>query len=394
MLTIPAGAGGAGIATHTARLTEPARTRRDWIEAIGDVTTEFLAGTDSQEVLSHLVENVRQLTRSERVVLAVAPDTDTPPDEVGELVIAQYAGPPEGRPDGPVEVRGTIIGEAFTRRAPRRIDDVRTVPLISVIPDAGPELVLPLHTPDAAFGVLITVRHPESAPYDDEMLDLASAFTDQAALVMQLADTQVRMRELDILSDRDRIARDLHDHVIQRLFAIGLGLQGTVPRVRTPEVRVRLTDAISDLQDVVQEIRTSIFDLHGGSSGARLRQRLQQAIGQHTDDSDIRTSLHVSGPLLVVGAELGEHAEAVVREAVSNAVRHSGATTIEVAIVIADDLTVTVTDDGRGIPDEVTRSGLRNLAHRAESAGGRFAVSAVTEDGQHGTVLCWSVPLR
>ncbi|GAB2711422.1 GAF domain-containing sensor histidine kinase [Nocardia thraciensis] len=393
-LIVQALAAAAGVAIDNARLYESARTRQGWIAAIGHLTTEFLAGTDPDEVLSHLVENVRQLTRSERVVLAVVPDSDTPPDEVTELAITQYAGPADGRPGDRVDVRGTIIGEAFTRRAPMRIDDVWAVPLTSAIPHAGPELVLPLHTPDSAFGVLITVRALESEPYSDEMLDLASAFTDQAALVMQLADTQVRMRELDILADRDRIARDLHDHVIQRLFAIGLGLQGTVPRVRPPEVRVRLTDAISDLQDVVQEIRTSIFDLHGGRSGTRLRQRLQQAITQQTDDSDIRTSLHVSGPLLVVGSDLGDHAEAVVREAVSNAVRHSGATTVDIAITIADDLAVTVTDDGCGIAGDVTPSGLRNLAHRAESAGGRFSVAALSEGGRHGTVLSWSVPLR
>ena len=108
-----------------------------------------------------------------------------------------------------------------------------------------------------------------------------AAFADQAALAWQLASTQRQMRELDVLTDRDRIARDLHDHVIQRLFAVGLALQGTIPRARSPEVQQRLMDCVDDLQGVIQEIRTAIFDLHGGSSGVtRLRQRLDEAIAQ------------------------------------------------------------------------------------------------------------------
>ncbi|APA96426.1 Histidine kinase [Nocardia seriolae] len=150
---------------------------------------------------------------------------------------------------------------------------------------------------------------------------------------------------------------------------------------------------IDDLQDVVQEIRTSIFDLHGGGNqSTRLRQRLEHVLKQHTGDLAMRTSLRVSGPLSVVDAALADHAEAVVREAVSNAVRHSGAETLTVAVDVADDLTIVVTDDGCGIPDDVTSSGLNNLASRAEQAGGTFTILP-NPDGT-GTRLRWSVPLR
>lgn len=98
-----------------------------------------------------------------------------------------------------------------------------------------------------------------------------AAFTDQTALAWQLATTQRRMRELDVLTDRDRIARDLHDHVIQRLFAVGVALQGTIPRARSAEVQQRLADSVDDLQAVIQEIRTAIFDLHGASDSRMLR---------------------------------------------------------------------------------------------------------------------------
>ncbi|MBL1077988.1 GAF domain-containing sensor histidine kinase [Nocardia sp. 2] len=390
-------AAAAGIAVDNARLYESARTRQAWIEATRDIATEFLADTDPAQVLAHVVEHARELTGSQRALLAVVPDPDAAPEEITELVVAQWSGPGTAPADTMVRTTGTAVGEALTTRNPLRFDDCRKVDLGSPLHDFGPTLVLPLHTPDSTLGVLITLRSAESAPYTDELLELIAAFTDQAALAMQLAVAQRRMRELDILTDRDRIARDLHDHVIQRLFAIGLSLQGTVPRARVPEVRQRLSDAINDLQDVVEEIRTSIFDLHGGNGhSTRLRQRIERAVKQQTANTEIRALMHVAGPLSVVEPGLADHAEAVVREAVSNAVRHSGADTITIDIGVADDLTIVVADNGCGIPDGITPSGLTNLARRAEESGGRLAVypRRDPEGEETGTKLHWSVPLH
>ena len=198
------------------------------------------------------------------------------------------------------------------------------------------------------------------------------------------------MRELDVLTDRDRIARDLHDHVIQRLFAIGLTLQGTIPRARVPEVQQRLVDTVDDLQGVIQEIRTAIFDLHGGSAGStRLRQRLDEAVGAFTG-SELRTTVQYVGPLSVVEPVLADHAEAVVREAVSNAVRHANAHTLTINVRVEDELAIEVIDDGCGIPADITASGLNNLRGRAQEVGGDFTVG----DGPDGgTVLRWTAPL-
>ena len=195
---------------------------------------------------------------------------------------------------------------------------------------------------------------------------------------------------MSILTDRDRIARDLHDHVIQRLFAVGLALQGTIPRARSPEVQQRLTGCVDDLQDVIQEIRTAIFDLHGASSGVtRLRQRLDKVVAQFAT-SEVRTTVQYVGPLSVVDAALADHAEAVVREAVSNAVRHAAATSLAVTVTVADDLYIDVVDDGRGMPADVTGSGLRNLHERAADASGTFTVEALPS---RGTKLRWCAPL-
>jgi signal transduction histidine kinase len=389
-VVVQALAAAAGVAIDNSRLYESARSRYAWISATRDLTTEFLAGTESHTVLAHLVHLARQLTASERAVLVVNSDTDVPVDEVTALDVAAAEPALAGRRR--LSITGTGLGASFRTRTPQRYTNGTGDDLAG----DGPVLTLPLHTPEAALGVLITTRPAGASPYCDETLDLAASFASQMAVAMQLAATQERMRELSVLADRDRIARDLHDHVIQRLFAIGLTLQGTVPRSNKPEVRRRITDAVDDLQEVVQEIRTAIFDLHGGDPKlGRLRQRIEEAIRQHTADTTIATSVRIAGPLSVLGAELSDHTEAVVREAVSNAVRHAGAEHLGVEIRVGDEVTVTVEDDGCGMPADLTPSGLSNLSRRAEECGGHLEITLATAPGDRGpgTRVRWTVPL-
>nr|WP_324198324.1 GAF domain-containing sensor histidine kinase [Nocardia beijingensis] len=390
-------AAAAGIAVDNAHLYESARTRQAWIEATRDITTEFLAGTAPEQVLTHLVEHTCRLTNSQQTYLAVVPDPENPPEEITELLITHTTGNTNHQPPTKLPLTDTTIGQAFHSHSPQQVEDTRRADLGKIFPDTGPALILPMQTSDTTVGVLVALRATESAPYTNETLALTTAFTDQAALAMQLAHAQQRMRELDILSDRDRIARDLHDHVIQRLFAIGLSLQATTPRTRNPEVRERITEAINDLQDVVQEIRTSIFDLHGGDNhSAQLRQRIENAIRQQTHTSGIATSLRITGPLSVIDPELADHAEAVVREAVSNTVRHSRADTLTIDITVTDNLTITIDDNGRGLPHHITPSGLTNLRTRAENASGTLTLTTRTKPNgtPNGTQLHWTVPLR
>jgi signal transduction histidine kinase len=155
-------------------------------------------------------------------------------------------------------------------------------------------------------------------------------------------------------------------------------------------VQQRLSDSVDDLQEVIQEIRTAIFDLHGARSGTtRLRQRLDEAIAQFAG-SEMRTTVQFSGPLSVVDAALADHAEAVVREALSNAVRHSNATTLAINLAVEDELCIEVVDNGQGMPDDITGSGLANLGQRAADVGGSFAVESMPGSG---TRLKWCAPL-
>jgi signal transduction histidine kinase len=380
-------AAAAGIAIDNARLYEQSKARQSWIEATRDIGTELLSGADPATVFRLIAAEALQLSNAMTTLVAVPDDAEVPADEVTDLVVVATAGDMLAQGSLTIPVAETSIGEAFLRRTPGRFD---SIDIDIDIDGAGPALVLPLRATDTVAGVLVALRREGAYQFTAEQLDMMSAFADQAALAWQLASTQRRMRELDILTDRDRIARDLHDHVIQRLFAVGLSLQGTIPRARSAEVQQRLSDCVDDLQQVIQEIRTAIFDLHGAASGTtRLRQRVDEAVAQFSSP-DLRTTVQFVGPLSVVDAGLADHAEAVVREAVSNAVRHADATTLTVSVVVEDEFCIEVVDNGRGIPDVITGSGLTNLRKRAEEVGGEFTIQNAPGGG---TALRWSAPL-
>lgn len=382
-------AAAAGIAIDNARLYEQSQAQRAWIEAASDIGTELLSGADPSRVYRLIADEALTLTDADVVVVAIPFDGDTPAAEVTELLVIESAGAEVTSVNlQPIMVVDNTIGHAFTRSRPTRLASMELK--IDGMDSAGPALILPLCTNDTVVGVVIALRYAGAKSYSDAQLDMMAAFTKQATLAWQLASSQRRMHELDVLSDRDRIARDLHDHVIQRLFAVGLSLQGTIPRVRKPEVRQRLSESIDDLQSVIQEIRTAIFDLHGDAVGTtRLRQRLDEAVAQFAT-AKIRTTVQYLGPLSVVESTLADHAEAVTREAVSNAVHRGGATTLTVRVTVDEDLCIEVIDDGHGISGDLTGSGLGNLRARAQQAGGDFSTADAPGGG---TVLHWSAPL-
>lgn len=383
-------AAAAGIAVDNARLFEESRTREAWIEATRDIGTQMLAGADPAMVFRLIAEEALTLMAGAATLVAVPLDDEAPACEVDDLVIVEVAG--EISPavkQMTVAVSGTSIGGVFHDRTPRRFDRLDLAVDGPVEP--GPALVLPLRAADTVAGVLVALRSADEQPFSDKQLDMMAAFADQAALAWRLATAQRQMREVEILTDRDRIARDLHDHVIQRLFAVGLTLQGAAPQARVPAVRESIYSSIDDLQEIIQEIRSAIFDLHAGPSRATgLRHRLDKVIDQLAIPA-LHTTVQYTGPLSVVDTVLANHAEAVLREAVSNAVRHANATSLAINVSVEDDVRVEVVDDGVGISGDITESGLRNLRQRADDAGGEFTVENMPTGG---TLLRWSAPLR
>ncbi|WP_411157409.1 GAF domain-containing sensor histidine kinase [Nocardia farcinica] len=392
-VVVQALAAAAGIAIANARLYEESRIRQQWLEATQQVATRLLAGGETSEVFTVITERALALTGSACAFLALPEDPDVPPEDLTELVVVAAAGADADTLTGTrLPMDETHTGVAFRDGRPLAVDTA-DAPSFATSLEYGPVLTLPLRAGNAVVGLLTTMRALGMPPVDAAGQAMMSAFADQAALALQMAATQRRMRELDVVSERDRIARDLHDHVIQRLFAVGLSLQSTVSRARAPEIKTRLMDTVNDVQSIVQEIRHSIFDLHSSSAAEApaLRKRLHAVLAEMTEETDLRTSIRLSGPVSVLAPAMFDDVEAVLREAVSNVVRHAKATSLSVRLTIRDDVELEIVDNGIGLPEDLPRrSGLANMAARTEKAGGAFRAER-GRDG--GTVIHWSVPL-
>ncbi|MBH0781080.1 sensor histidine kinase [Nocardia bovistercoris] len=393
-IVVQALAAAAGIAIENARLYEQSRVRQRWLEATRDVATELLGNSESSEVLEVIVERTLALTESAVTFVARPDDPDIPAEDIAELVVVAVAG---ARSDTLVGARIPVdrshSGEVFRSGRSISVEKLAYNPFGDITEELGPALILPLRAGGSVIGVLTALRPAGCTALDASAQQMMGVIADQAALAMQLADTQARMRELDVLSDRDRIARDLHDHVIQRLFTVGLALQSTAQRAKSPDIKSRLTATIEDVQTIVQDIRHSIFDLHSNNAAdsSNYRKYLHDIIVDTTADSDLHTTVRLAGPVTALSPPLSDDVEAVLRESVSNVVRHAHATTLSVELRIRDDVTIEIVDNGRGIGDADTRrSGLANLATRAENDGGSFEI-APNPGG--GTILRWSAPL-
>ncbi|PTR36900.1 histidine kinase [Rhodococcus sp. OK611] len=361
----------AALAVDNARLFEESRTRERWLRAVAAINSSLLIGGSVPETLDLLVRRVRELTSAESVTLLdassgmaiVAATTDHPRDNL----VADLAGSP--------------VEEALrTGRAQ----------LTEPGSGSGPAAVLPVSGPQHIEGALVVALGAGAHPWKPDELSRLASMADLAAVALEFAHRQRQQRLLDVLADRDRIARDLHDNVIQRLFATGMSLQSIALPAPDGEVLAR---SVEQLDRTVREIRTTIFDLQTGDTAtpASLRRRLLDVIGEVTPQSAITPTVQFSGPIdTLVPAPVHPHAEAVLREGLSNARRHASASSIAVSITAAEEFTIAITDDGVGMSGDEPRSGLANLDRRAATCAGRCEVTAAVGGG---TVLTWRVPM-
>lgn len=385
-------AAAAGIAIDNVRLYEGVRSRQRWLEATGEVIVELLDGTDSREALPLIAQRALELTEATYTIIALPTDRAAARGDVTELTIEVCLGMGEDTLAGRrIPVAGSTSGAVFLDSLPRRVPFLAHEKFQGPVGAFGPALVLPLGRGAAISGVLLAIRSPDRPAFDQRQFDVVASFADQAALALERAASQATRREVEVLADRDRIARDLHDSVIQRLFAIGLAMHNTQRKAVLPVVADRLVGHIDQLHEVIQDIRATIFDLQTGPDDTPgLRHRLHAIVTDLTSDAALRTTIRMTGPLDVVADSLADDAASVLREAVSNAIRHAHARTLTVSVSVDDALVIDVSDDGVGIPATVARSGLHNLAHRAAQAGGTFSCA---RSAAGGTQLLWAAPL-
>jgi signal transduction histidine kinase len=386
-------AAAAGVAIENARLFERSRMRERWLAATSEINTALLAGASQEESLTLIAERVVELTDADVVLILLVDDSDH-----AVLRISAAGGQDCASVLG-VEVPSlnALVSEVFATGEPATVLDLSNElgdSPGSISSRLAQSVAVPLRNATGVSGILLAGRDKDGAQFAPEQVPLLASFAGQAAVALEFADKQRSLRLLDVLADRDRIGQDLHDHVIQRLYATGMSLQGTVRRIDDEDVRSRVHRAVEQLDQTVREIRTSIFDLHTAGrehASTSLRRRLLDIVAETSSDSPVSPSVRISGAVdTLVPPNLAEHAEATLREALSNAVRHAQASTITVVIDAGDELMIEITDDGGGIVDGVPRSGLDNIARRAARAHGSCTLS--TPQGG-GTVVLWRVPL-
>jgi two-component system sensor histidine kinase DevS len=384
-------AAAAGVAIDNARLYDHARRREQWLSAASELTRSLLSGDAPADVLRSFAASVREMAGADLVTVAV------PVPGTGDLVVDAADG------DGADRVRGLVLpgGESPAGRVyatgERVIADHGGHEALGD-PDAGPTIMLPLGTPDHVLGVLHLTARAGRPPFSEAAVAMVAGFAGHAGLALEIAE---RRRDADLLTtfeERDRIARDLHDVAIQRLFASGMTLQG-VTRIVGDDAAKLIMKTVDDLDETIRLIRSTIFSLRarerGDRNAAGLRVRVLQIADHASDSLGFSPTLRLDGLLdTAVPEHVADHVLAVTREALSNVARHARATAVEVSVAAtAADVVVTVADNGIGIPADRTRSsGLGNLAARAAELGGTFTAQPRPEGG--GTVLTWRAPYR
>lgn len=418
----------AGVAVENARLYEESRRRQEWLRASGEISRDLLApDQDEDDVLRRIATCVQRLADADVVAILVPYEGRTgdppghPPDPPTDRLSGRPSGRPAARPEDDYAGEGApeleVVAASGERSAELRLQrqtgsgslawqamqtgrGVQVGPgehAEGVLMDAhvpvGPVMALPLTGQRRPLGAVMLGRHEGRPPFTASDLQMAEAFASQAALALELADARTDQQRLSVLEDRDRIARDLHDHVIQRLFAIGLGVQSLASTLGETGPRRRLERTVDELDETIRQIRTSIYALRENRVTARtVRDVAMELVAEMEGVLGLRPEVAFSGPLdALVDDRLVDDVEAVLREALTNVAKHARAQTVSVLVSVDDgQLAVQVLDDGIGLNPSAQHSGLANLRFRAHQHGGDLAVANRAEGGLR---VQWSIPL-
>jgi signal transduction histidine kinase len=389
-------AAAAGIAIDNARQYEDSRQQRRWLATTGAVAHLFLEGRDERSAMRFLAERTWELAQAQLTMVALY-------DDDGDLVVrAVHAGPNEnvGSPDGAlgkvlhkphwrqlVAAREPVL--LLSRPGDPTVDSLNTdVRALGPSDADGPTALLPITVGDDEIGVLAVAWAAVAESFVNDVVPPLAALAQQLGLALVAARAQQDRSRIAILEDRDRIARDMHDHVIQRLFATGLSLQSTSRLAEHPTVRTRLDEAVDNLDAAIKDIRQTIFELHRAKPERQLGEEIAELLRESTISLGFAPDLTIEGRLDSLSADLEADLVAVVREGLSNIVRHAEASSASIRVAVDDMVRVEVADDGVGVSPEVLESGLSNLRQRAQARGGSLTLRPRTPAG---TEMVWEV---
>jgi signal transduction histidine kinase len=391
--TMTALAAAAGVVIDNARLYADTERRRRWHEVTAEITQLMLGEFDPQEALLLIAGRAREVSGSLVGAVLLTDGAD--------LVVEAVDGPPAfgGQTGRRIPADIPVLNQVLTGDEQVVVEDladlVKESGRLSDLPeleDLGRTILAPLPAGTRRTGGILVVAAQRGAMLGVTAgTDLVRMFANQATLALERAQAQRDQSMLAVLEDRDRIARDLHDLVIQRLFATGLQLQG-MHRMVTPDVQVRIGRAVEDIDATIRDLRAAIFELHHHGERSSLRSDLLALAEEYADALGFRPELICSGPLdSAVPAVARPQILAAVRESLSNVVRHAGASSVTVEVMVTgDEVMARVSDDGVGISSTDRQSGLRNLRERAAALGGAVRLDP---NEPHGTVVELRAPL-
>ncbi|MCD4535420.1 GAF domain-containing protein [Nocardioides sp. cx-169] len=384
-------AAAAGVALENARLHEEAGHRQRWLTASAEVASLVARSSVTAEAMQVIADRAREVSGADLAWVASGADVES-------LRLRAVAG---ARPDvhamAEVALEHSLSSEVLRTGQPVAVADIVTDPRALDMgrrlgwPVVGPALAVPLHSSEGAEGVLVMAWAPERAgAFHAVDPTLPASFAEQCALALQVAAGREDQQRLVLFEDRDRIGRDLHDLVIQRLFAIGLGLESVSRQVDRPAVRDRLSQAVDDLDATIKDIRRSIFALGSMEDATDVQAEVTRIVERAGATMKFRPTLRFTGPVRTrIPAAVVPDVLAVLGEALSNAARHAQASAVDVELSATDDIRLTICDDGRGVPEGVLESGLSNMRQRADRLGGQCLIRSVPGEG---TTVEWWVP--
>ena len=385
-----------------ARLYQVARSRGEWLQATAAITRLLLSPDPTDpadptdqvgagDPLQLIAARSREIADADLVTLVRPAENGS--DLRVEVAVGAGA---EDLPGLPVPRHGSLSGRVFTTGQPLRLahphDEAGLASVTSGALDVGPVLVVPLCGSTRVHGVLSVARIRGRPAFTPDDLEMAAGFANQAAVAIELAAARVEQQRAAMLDERERIAADLHDHVIQRLFATGLSLQALASTLGPGRAGQRVLTAIADLDATIAQIRTSIFALQQNPQPPPrcLRARLLDVVTEVTPALGFDPGVRFSGLLDLLPDQTAQDLLAVLREALTNIARHAHAHTADVDLTAHPEwLTLDIRDDGTGLGATTRRSGLTNLRHRAQHHGGTLTL---TPRDPTGTWLSWSIP--
>ena len=382
----------AGVAIAHARLFEESRRREQWTAATSRITHELLTN-DELDALQLIAETVLGLAGADLVAVVLREGGRHPGVE---LTVNRAAGREQHTVLGVVIPADGLVGRCLETERPQLIDDIGGSRPVTLLPRSslGPAMAVPLPAESGVRGSLFVLRNQGSAAFTEFDLDVAASFAGHAALALDRADARLVRMRASTLEDRDRIARDLHDHVVQRLFAAGLNIQSVCAQLGPGVEADRLNKQIDEIDATIRQIRSTIFGLHA-SRGAPVgvRAQLLEVVTAATVTLARAPEVSFRGPLdLLVTETLCGDVVAVVREALTNVGRHAAAQRVELLVSAdSESVSIEVLDDGKGLVEGAALSGLANLRTRAEAWGGSFSLE--NRPGP-GTRLHWTARLE